>query len=380
METLQIRLYADAKPIQGIINPGPHQIYCNPFVSLEKSTLKHLKEDEIRVEMIYAGLCGTDIHLIKKDRETGYIKSSAPLIIPDDQGRRIGHEGVGRVLEKGNRVKHVNVGSYVTFESIVVCHYCDVCRKGHFNQCRNARLLGLEEDGLFGNIVNVPAMLAHDITDFIKTEDDLRAMTCVEPAGVAYVACQNTKIKGGDNVIVFGAGPIGIFTAILSKTVFGASTVQIVEPVKFRREFAGQWADNVYDVTQFRENLPENIDVVIEASGEMSNINTIFRSINPNGRVALLARSGAPFKIDAVDHMITNAISIIGSRGHLCGAFSDIMILYQQGRIPLGSIITYVAEGVNALYRLLENPDKIINENCKVLAHLNNDPEITVSS
>ncbi len=375
MESIQIRIKADTIPIPGIVNPGPHQIFCNPVVSLEKSALEHLKEDEIRVEMIYAGLCGTDIHLIKKDRVTGYIKSSAPLSIPDDQGRRIGHEGVGRVIEKGRNVKHIKVGSYVTFESIVVCHYCDVCRKGHFNQCRNARLLGLEKDGLFGTIVDVPAMLAHDITDFIKTDEDLRAMACVEPAGVAYVACQNTKIKGGDNVIIFGAGPIGIFTAILSKTIFGASTVHIVEPVKFRRQFARQWADHVYDLAEFKENLPENIDVVIEASGEISNINAIFRKINPNGRVALLARSGAPLQIDAMDHMITNAISIIGSRGHLCGAFSDIMILYRQGRIPLGNIVTHVVDGIDSLSRLLKNPDKIIQENCKILARFNNVPE-----
>ena len=374
MESIQIRLKADAIPMPGIVNPGPHQIFCNPVVSVEKQALEHLKEDEIKVEMIYAGLCGTDIHLIKKNRKTGYIKSSAPLSIPDGQGRRIGHEGVGRVIEKGNRVKHINVGSYVTFESIVVCHYCDVCRKGHFNQCRNARLLGLEKDGLFGNIVNVPAMLAHDITGFIKTDADLRAMSCVEPAGVAYVACQNTKIKGGDNVIIFGAGPIGIFTAILSKTIFGASTVHMVEPVKFRREFARQWADHVYDLSEFEENLFENIDVVIEAAGDMNNINTIFPSINPNGRVALLARSGAPLQIDAMDHMITNAISIIGSRGHLCGAFSDIMILYQQGRIPLDSIVTHVVDGIEALGQLLKDPDKIIQENCKVLARLNHEP------
>ncbi len=371
MESTQIRIYADEIPMPGITNPGPHQIFCNPFISVEKQALKDLKEDEIRVEMIYAGLCGTDIHLVEKDQNTGYIKSSAPFSINGSHGRRIGHEGVGRVIEKGSHVRHLNVGAYVTFESIVVCHYCDVCRKGHFNQCRNAMLLGLEKDGLFGNIVNVPAMPAHDITDLIKTDADLRAMACVEPAGVAYVACQNTKIKGGDNVIIFGAGPIGIFTAILSKIVFGASTVHIVEPVKFRREFAKKWADNVYDVNEVKENPPENIDVVIEASGGMENINTIFRSINPNGRVALLARSGAPLKIDAMDHMITNAISLIGSRGHLCGAFSDIMILYKQGRIPLEPIVTHVAEGIDALYTLLKNPDRVIHENCKILARFN---------
>jgi len=368
METTEIRLYADEKPIPGILNPGPHQRYCNPLVRLETKEIPPLGEDEIQVEMIYAGLCGTDVHLVGKNKENGYILSSAPLSIPDQKGRRIGHEGVGKVIAKGRLVKHLDVGMYVTFESILVCHYCDVCRKGHFNQCRNAKLAGLEVDGLFGNIVNVPSMLAHDITDFVKTDADLIAMACVEPAGVAYVACQNTGIQGGDNVMIFGAGPIGIFTAMLSKLVFGASSVHVVEPVSFRRKQALQWADRVYDPTELKEKFNDNIDVVIEASGDMDNINKIFRNIKPNGRVALLARSGKALRIDAMDHMITNAIYIIGSRGHLCGAFSDIMTLYKQGRVPLGSIVTHVADGIGALKDLLEKPSKIVGENCKVLA------------
>ncbi len=374
--TTEIRLYADEKPIPGVVHPGPHQRYCNPLVRLETKEIPSLGEDEIQVKMIYAGLCGTDVHLVEKNKENGYIRSSAPLSIPERQGRRIGHEGVGRIIAKGRRVKHVDVGMYVTFESIVVCHYCDVCRKGHFNQCRNAKLAGLEVDGLFGNIVNVPAMLAHDITDFIKTDADLMAMACVEPAGVAYVACQNTGIRGGDNVIIFGGGPIGIFSAMLSKMVFGASLVHLIEPAKFRRELARQWADKVYDPIELKEKFIDNIDVVIEASGEMDNINNIFRHIKPNGRVALLARSGKPLLIDAMDHMITNAISIIGSRGHLCGAFSDIMMLYKQGRIPLGSIVTHVADGIDALKEMLEMPGKIVDENCKVLARFTQSHEL----
>lgn len=366
----QIRLYADSRPIPGISDPGPHQIYLNPRVCLENCPPNDPREDEIRVEMIYAGLCGTDIHLVHKDAGTGYIKSSAPMSIPEDSGRRIGHEGVGRVIAAGSGVKHLQPGAYVTFESIVVCHYCDTCRKGHFNQCRNARLLGLEQDGLFGSVVNVPAMLAHDISDLVDSDADLQALACVEPAGVAYVACENTAIKGGDNVVIFGGGPIGIFSAILAKMIFGASVIHLVEPISFRREFAKQWADHVYDVEQFRENPPGDIDVVIEASGEMENVNMIFRAINPNGRVALLARSGAPLKIEAMDHMITNAISIIGSRGHLCGAFSDIMTLYRQKRIPLGSLVTRVVDGLDTLCTLLENPEVLVRENCKVLLRL----------
>jgi len=370
MESKVVVIYADREPLEGIANPGPHQIYKNPRVTVEKRILTELRPDELRVEMIYAGLCGTDVHLVERNPDTGYIRSSAPAVIPTE-GRVIGHEGIGKVIEAGSNVHHIKPGAYVTFESIIVCHYCDVCRKGRFNQCRHAKLLGLEKDGLFGSVVDVPAKLAHDVTKLIKNDKDLKAGACVEPAGVAYVACQNTRISGGDIVIVFGAGPIGLFTAILSKIVFGASDIHIVEPVEFRRTFARKWIDHVYDIDEFFDDCPQCADVVIEASGDLNNISRIFRRVNANGRIALLARSGVPMVLDAVDHMITNAVSMIGSRGHLCGAFTDILSLYKKGRIPLDEIVTSVVSGPEKLCGLLKSTEKILNENCKILVRLN---------
>ncbi len=366
METKVIVVYADKEPIEGVINPGPHQTYKNPQVVLETRTLKTLKPDEIRVKMLYAGICGTDVHLTEKNPKTGYIRSSAPANIPTE-GRVIGHEGVGRIIAVGDNISHLQQGAIVAFESIIVCHYCDACRKGNFNQCHNAQLLGMEKDGLFGTIVDIPAMLSHDVSAMVKNDTDLKAIACVEPAAVAYVACQNTQVKGGDSVVIFGAGPIGLFTAMLSKSIFGASTVHIVEPVAFRREFAKKWCDHVYSVDEFFDNPPQNIDVVAEASGFLDNVNRVFRQINPNGRVVLLARSGTPLVLEAIDHMITNAISIIGSRGHLCGAFSDIIRLHQEGRIALDDMVTAVLNSPQELSNMLNDSAKIVNENCKVL-------------
>ena len=367
MESNVVVTYADKEPMEGIANPGPHQIYRNPSVCVETRELGDLHPDEVRVEMIYAGLCGTDVHLVVKDPDTGYIRCSAPAEIPPE-GRIIGHEGVGKIIATGSNVRHAKQGSYVTFESIIVCHYCDMCREGRFNQCRKARLLGLEKDGLFGTVVDVPSMLTHDVTKMAGSDKDLRAAACVEPAGVAYVACQNTRITAGDVVVVFGAGPIGIFCALLSKAVFGASMVHVVEPVEFRRKLAQKWSDEVYDIDEFFDNCTHSIDVVIEASGYLGNINRLFRCLNANGRIALLARSGEPLVLDAVDHMITNAISLVGSRGHLGGAFGKVLNLYNNGQIPLNEMVTDVVSGPEELRDLLKSPERILERNCKVLA------------
>ena len=169
-------------------------------------------------------------------------------------------------------------------------------------------------------------------------------------------------------MVVFGAGPIGALAALLGKSVFGAARVYVVEPVAFRREFVRRWCDRAYDVEEFFADPPREIDVLIEASGAMENVSRSFRRLNANGRVALLARSGQPLSLDAIDYMITNAVSIIGSRGHLCGAFAKIISLYQSGRLPLEQIVTGVVDGPEGLCALLQEPRRIFDENCKVLA------------
>jgi threonine dehydrogenase-like Zn-dependent dehydrogenase len=368
METEVVVVHADNEPMQGVLNPGPHQIYRNLRVSVEKRVLGELHSDEIRVQMIYAGLCGTDVHLVESDPKTGYIRCSAPTDIPAE-GRIIGHEGVGKVLAVGSHVHHLKPGTYVTFESIITCHYCDVCRRGQFNQCSRGLLLGLEKNGLFGTIVDVPSMLTHDVSALAGSDQGLRAAACVEPAGVAYVACQNTQVAAGDVVVVFGAGPIGLLAAILSKTVFGALQIHVVEPVKFRRMLARKWSDHVYDVGEFFAQGPDAVDVVIEASGHMDNVSKVFRRLKANGRVALLGRSGSPLVLDAIDHMITNAISVVGSRGHLGGAFAKILNLSQNGRVPLDEIVTEILAGPENLCDMLESPARILQENCKVLVN-----------
>ncbi len=371
METQVVVVHADEEPMPGILKPGPHQRYKNPRVSVERREMGDLHRHRIRVAPIYAGLCGTDVHVVQTNPSTGYIRCSAPLRIPPSRGRIIGHEGVARVLEVGDEVRHLEPGAVVTFESISVCYYCDVCRRGQFNQCRRAKLMGLESDGLFGTVVDMPSFLTHDVSDLAEHDQGLRAAACVEPAGVAYVACRATHVACGEVVVIFGAGPIGLLTAMMCKLVFGSSEVHVVEPLPLRRNLARQWSDAVYDVEEFFADPPRSVDVVIEASGALENVDRIFRRLSANSRVTLLARSGEALTLSAVDHMITNNVSIVGARGHLGGAFADILRLYRRGRLPLDAVVTDVLRGPEPLAERLASPDGMEAHCCKILAQLN---------
>jgi (R,R)-butanediol dehydrogenase/meso-butanediol dehydrogenase/diacetyl reductase len=361
---------AEHKPVAGVECPGPQQIYRRPRLTLEERSLGSVPAGNVRVEMGLVGICGTDLHAVQCDPASGYILGSTPLDI-GPEGRVLGHEGIGRVREVGSGVAGIRRGDWVVFESLETCNRCEPCRKGRFNQCLHAVLVGMQRDGLFAEVVDLPVQLVHDVTDLVAGESGRRATACIEPAACSLVALDAAGLKPAEGVLIFGAGPIGLFAAMLSRLAFGAASVQVVEPLRFRREFARRWADRVYDVEEFfAEPARSSTDVLIEASGQLENVDRALLRLGPNGRVVLLGRSGKPLTLQRVDHVITNNLAIIGSRGHLGGAVGDLLRLYRNARLPLHEAVTGVVRGLGGLKSLLEDPTALPAEHCKVLAQL----------
>lgn len=362
-------LYADDAPLAGVTNPSPNQRYRQPRVAVEERPLDALDPSHVRVEMLYAGICGTDLHLVQGDARTGYVRSSAPASIPAS-GRIIGHEGVGRVIATGEGVRGIRVGDTVAFASIDACLTCPTCLAGLPNQCPQARLVGMERDGLFATVTDLPATLAHDVSAIASDEQGLHAAACLEPAGCALLACQNAPVRPGDRVLVFGGGPIGLFASIAARRVFGAARVIMAEPLESRRRLAAQWCDVVTDPSHLDERLAGGVDVILECSASLDNLGRVFRRLAPGGRVVLLGRGGEPLRLDAIDHMITNAISIRGSRGHLGGALPLAIECHRDGRLPMSAAVTGVLDSLDALADTLRQPETLAPTHCKLLARI----------
>lgn len=360
-------LYADDEPAPGVTNPAPNQRYRQPRITVEERPLDALDPTHLRVEMLYAGICGTDLHLVQHDPRTGYVRTSAPASIPAN-GRVIGHEGVGRVIAAGDAVRGMRAGDLVAFASIDACLRCPTCLAGMPNQCPQARLVGMERDGLFATIADLPASLAHDVSAIADDESGLLAAACLEPAGCALLGCQNAPVRTGDHVLVFGGGPIGLFAAIAARQVFGAARVTMAEPLEVRRQLAADWCDAVCDPSHLDEHLPASVDVILECSASLDNVSRAFRRLAPGGRVVLLGRSGEALHLDAVDHMITNAISIRGSRGHLGGALPLAIECHRDGRLPMSAAVTGVLDSLETLADTLRQPDTLAQAHCKPLA------------
>ena len=358
-------LRADDDPRPGIERPSTHQRYRNPTVAVEERPLGSLQAADLRVRMLYVGVCGSDLHLAQAD-DAGYVASSVPAVI-GPEGRVLGHEGVGVVMATGTDVTSVASGEIVTFASIVACGHCDACRRGAPNQCRTSELIGAQRDGLFASVVDVPAALAVPVTGAIRSGADLQALTCTEPAANALVACTQARVTAADSVVIFGAGPIGLFCAMLCRLHHAARRVIVVEPVAARRRTAAKWSDDVFDVEGFFRDGDQELDVVLEASGDLSNVNRALRRLGPQGRIVLLGRSGEPLVLDDVDRLISQAISVSGSRGHLGGAVDDVLRSYADGTLPLGDVVTGVLDSLDDLAALLSSDQSAMADHAKLL-------------
>lgn len=362
-------LYAERQPLVGVSAPGPHQLYRWPRLEIEPRPLGPLLPGDLRVRMSLVGICGTDLHVAHAHPSTGYVLGSVPFDV-GPSGRVLGHEGVGCIVDVGAGVTSFARGDFVTFESLLSCQTCTACRRGQFNHCFNGRLIGGQVDGLFRDLVDLPARLAHRVTDLAQSPQGLQAAACAEPAACAYVAASRAAVRPGHRVVVFGAGPIGIFAAMICREAFCAR-VEVVEPQSLRRELVRPWCERAYDVEEFfASDAGDPIDVVIEASGAASNLERVIDRLGPCASVALLARTGQPLHVAQTDHLITRGIGIFGSRGHLGGAFEDVLRLYRAGRLPLHAAVTGVVDGLEGVRQALRSEGTFEQRHAKLLARL----------
>lgn len=345
--------------------------FRRPVCQLETRQLGKLSQGQLRIEIERVGVCGSDLGVMSHDPDSGYIKSTVPLDVPD-QGLILGHEGIGVVREVGTGVYGFRPGDWVVLESLIACQHCDPCRRGRFNQCINARLVGFQSDGLFSKVADLPAQLAHPLGRLALAEEGRRAAACIEPAACALVALEQARLTVGEKVLVFGAGPIGLFTAMLCRATLGAADIQVVEPSAERRRLAQRWADQVWEPRQFEATaIKPEFDLLVECSGALNQAAQTVRRLRPNARMLLLSRGHSrQMTLDAVDHLVTNAVSIIGSRGHLGGSVGSILRLLDSGRLPLHEAVTGVEHGLESVLQAMQGAAGLVEQHCKLQVRL----------
>ncbi len=236
-------------------------------------------------------ICGTDLHILKGD---------LPAMV---DGRIIGHEAVGTVVETGAAVKNVTVGARVLVSCVSACGACRYCRDSRYGQCLGGGgwILGNEIDGTQAEYVRVPFAdnSTYPIPDGVSDEDMLMLADILPTA--YEVGVLNGHVGPGDVVAVVGAGPIGL-SAISGARLFSPSLVVAIDMASARLDAAKQFGadvvinnaeqDPIAAVRELTGGL--GADVAIEAVGVPATFELAVDLVRPAGRVANIGVHGKP--------------------------------------------------------------------------------------
>jgi threonine 3-dehydrogenase len=256
---------------------------------------------EVKIRVLRTGICGTDLHIESWDPWAASAVN-APLIP--------GHEFCGEVVDVGADVQDVHVGALVSGEGHVVCGTCRNCRAGRRHLCIRTSSVGVNRDGAFAEYVVLPESNVWMHRD--PLEPDLGAI--FDPFGNAVHTALSFPLVGED-VLITGAGPIGLMAAAVARHV-GARFVVVTDVSPYRLDLArSMGVDLALDVSresisdaQQRLGMVEGFDVALEMSGHPSALPEVIANLNHGGRIAMLGLPSSPIEIDwgkVVTHMIT---------------------------------------------------------------------------
>jgi threonine 3-dehydrogenase len=278
-------------------------------------------------------ICGTDIHIWKWDE---WAQKTIPVPM------HVGHEYVGEIVEIGQEVRGFAVGDRVSGEGHITCGHCRNCRAGRRHLCRNTTGVGVNREGCFADFLVIPAFNAFKIPDGIS--DDLAAI--FDPYGNATHTALSFNLVGED-VLITGAGPIGIMAAAIARHV-GARNVVITDVNEYRLALAAKMgATRTVNVAQTtltdvmeELGMVEGFDVGMEMSGVPSAFQSLLENMNHGGKVALL---GIPPSNTVIDwnQVIFKGLEIKGVYGREMFETWYKMVAMLQSGLDLLPVLTH---------------------------------------
>ncbi len=289
--------------------------------------------DEVLVKIKKTAICGTDVHIWKWD-EWSANTVPTPMVV--------GHEFCGEIVETGVAVKKFKIGERVSGEGHIVCGTCRNCRAGRGHLCRNTLGVGVNRPGAFAEYLCLPQDNIVVIPDDIP--DEIAAI--FDPFGNAVHTALSFDLIGED-VLVTGAGPIGIMGALVAQRV-GARKVVITDISDYRIELARQMGvkhvvnaekQDLKDV-MLELGMTEGFDVGLEMSGAAPAMRDMIDKMNNGGKIALLGIAPTEFAVDW-NKIIFKMLQVKGIYGREIFETWYKMIAMVQSGLDLSGLITH---------------------------------------
>ena len=375
-----VRLYADwdpkpefklgSKDIEGKQTYLGSKVWRNPQLKIEDVPVPKPGPGEVLIEIKACGICGSDVHMAQAD-DDGYIWYPGLTGFPCT----LGHELSGVVVESGPGAfdkatnKPYKGGEWVCAEEMLWCGTCKPCADGWPNHCERLDEIGFNVEGAFTRYIVLPAKVLWSLNSLRESYGDADAFklgSMVEPTSVAYNAVveRGGGIRPGDNVVILGAGPVGLAACAVLKRQ-GAAKVIMSEPEAGRGELAKKLGAD-YVINPVKDSFSEAVleitqgmgaSVFLEATGLPTVVypeieKVIWEGRTLNSTIVVVARADAKIPVTGEVLQVRRA-RIVGSQGH-------------SGHGTFPRVISAMASGMNMLpmmtktIKLEEVPDHIV--------------------
>jgi threonine 3-dehydrogenase len=309
-----------------------------PGLVVEDVPTPAIGRDDVLIRVLRTGVCGTDLHIYDWD---GWAQANItpPLVV--------GHEFVGQIVELGSDVRDLDEGDLVSGEGHLVCGRCRNCMAGRRVQCAHTKGVGVNHPGAFAEYIALPA------TNVWRHPADINldVAAIFDPFGNAVHTALTFPILGED-VLITGAGPIGLMAAIVARHA-GARHVVVTDISPYRLDLARRIgvtlaaaiagstdASMTVADAMTKLGMREGFDVGLEMSGKPAALREMLASMTHGGKVALLGLPVDEFGIDWA-HLVTNMITIKGIYGRqMFETWYEMSVLIQAG-VDISPVITH---------------------------------------
>lgn len=295
-----------------------------------RSEIRRPGPGEVRLDVAYCGLCGTDLHIAHGTMDN---RVRPPQVI--------GHEMSGTIAEIGRNVAGFSPGDKVVVRPLDTRDETPA-DKGISHISRNLKFLGIDTPGAFQNSWTVPAFTVHRLPPGI----DLKLAALTEPLAVACHDVRRARLVSGETVVVVGGGPIGIMISLVARS--RGARVIVSEVNNIRRDFArGLRLEAVnpggINLAEVVEDMTggAGADVVFEVSGSAGGAMTMTKLAGLRGRIVVVAIFAAPPVVNLFD-VFWKELEVLGTRVYEPEDYESAIGLLASGRLPLLDLVTSV--------------------------------------
>ncbi|GAA5842977.1 hypothetical protein JCM11251_007302 [Rhodosporidiobolus azoricus] len=312
-------------------------------------------------------ICGSDVHYLKHGKIGDFVLDG-PMVL--------GHETSGVVVKVGSNVKNVKPGDRVALEPGKSCRVCPDCKAGFYNRCPEMIFAATPPyDGTLCGFYTLPSDLCYKLPENLTLEEG----ALLEPMSVGVHAVSKVaEMKPGKNVVIFGAGPVGLLTAAAAKGL-GAARVIAVDIQEARLQFAKdaglvhdyflppkpsdgeakedyprRQAKEMQERFGFTERGPAGVDYVFDCSGAEVCIQTAIYLLKHGGTLVQIGH-GKPNVTLPLDVYLTHELTIKGSFRYGPGVYQQSLDLVARGAVNLKSLISHRYKFKDALTGFLDN-------------------------